>query len=285
VDDELLAVAEHALDLVADLYLETARLLNEPHASVPDSAAEAAFELNYACSLSTESALVLIRKHHVWDADILARSVVEGSLKYFYLLLAAPDEMQARATEFFETVPDCQATLRLAKATKLLELLDDRDAPQWAPIREVIEIDSPAIDRTSGIRGAERRDVQRRWSFAGLVESMAERPGLEATAVLGFQYGMQSHHVHKDSNATGMIYEREERDPVRRNAAVLAHGARIVADLAGMAGVRATLASRVSAASEDSLRNLAARQDDLDSMTKDFELLWRRIEYPHLPHA
>ena len=275
-----MAVAAHALDLVGDLYLQTARLLNDPRPDVPDSAAEAAFELNYACSLSTESALILVGQHRVWDADILARSVVEGSLKFFYLLLAAPDDMQVRATEFFDTVPDCQAAFRLAKANRLLELVDDRGAQEWVPIREVIEIDSPVVDRISAIPSADRREVQRRWSFTGLVEGLAERPGLEATAVLGFQYGMQSHHVHKDSNATGMIYEREERDALRRTAAVLAHGARIVSDLAGMAGVRATLASRVSAADAGSLRDLRVRQDELDSMTKELELLWRRIEYP-----
>jgi hypothetical protein len=43
-------------------------------------------ELLSACARSSESVLLLCAYGQVWDADVISRSVVEGTLKVMYLL-------------------------------------------------------------------------------------------------------------------------------------------------------------------------------------------------------
>ena len=255
------SLAARARQLASAYHVETANLLNSPRPDVPDSAAEAAFELNYSCAVSTDSALLLLVDEHIWDADILARSIVEGTLKSLYLLSADAEGMESRAAEFFETIPGCQAVSRLRKAHRLLEQVEDSNAADWYAVREVVEIDSDAASEMERASRASRQQVQERWSFGGLVEHMAGIKDLQPMAVLGFKYAMQSHLVHKDADGTGWMYARSEKEPSLREAAQAAHGARIVHDLLDMAGIRADMAKVVSARDAVALWELEAQLD------------------------
>jgi len=254
------ALAARARELAADYHLLTANLLNGPLPGVASAGAEAAFELNNACAISTDSALLLVTGMHLWDADILARSIAEGSLKALYILLADGVELETRAHEFFETIPRFQAFVRYRKAEQLLAQVENPDAPEWAGIHETMKLDEEAFRDSQGTSNGERQAIQTRWSFGGLVEQLAALESLQPIAVLGFKYAMQSHSVHKDADGTGWMYTRQELDPLERDAADSAHGARIVHDLLDMATWRAVGAARVSAEDPSALVGLEARK-------------------------
>lgn len=255
----LSGLAASARELAADYHLLTANFLNGPLPGVASSGAEAAFELNNACAISTDSALLLVSDMHVWDADILARSVAEGTLKALYILLADGDELESRAHEFFDTVPRFQAFIRYRRAEQLLAQVDNPNAPEWAGVHETMKLDAEAFRDSQGTSNGERQLIQTRWSFGGLVEQLAALESLQPIAVLGFKYAMQSHSVHKDADGTGWIYARQERDPLERDAADSGHGARIVHDLLDMATWRAAGAARVSSEDPSALVGLEAR--------------------------
>lgn len=280
---DLSAMAAAARAIVSELHLECSSFLNSPVDECPSSAAEAAFELGYACSLSSDSALLLLEAGLVWDADILARSVAEGTLKHLYLLMGTRSEMEERSTEFLGLVADFQSVTRLKRAQRLLELVPDPEAAEWAPIREVVDIDFAPAQRGLKFNRSTRKRIEARWSYGGLVEHFAGIPGLEPAVVLGYIYGMQSHLVHKDSNATGMMYERDSRDPLRRDSAMLAHGARIVGDLLIMALGRTGTAAGVSSLPRDGLAAVQSRAAALQCELAQATALWHSIEYPGQP--
>lgn len=253
------ALAASARELAADYHLLTANLLNSYLPGVASAGAQAAFELNNACATSTDSALLLVADMHVWDADILARSVAEGSLKTLYILLADGVELETRAHEFFETIPRFQAFVRYRKAEQLLARVEDPSAPEWAGVHETMKLDAEAFRNSEGTSNGERQAIQARWSFGGLVEQLAALESLQPIAVLGFKYALQSHSVHKDADGIGWMYARQELDPRERDAADSKHGARIVHDLLDMATWRAVGAARVSTEDSSALVGLEAR--------------------------
>lgn len=75
-------------------------------------------QLSIDCHLSSESVLLLVRASKEWDAEIVARSVVEGTLKYCYMLEGTESETEQRATEFWDTLPSYVAARRSDRAKK-----------------------------------------------------------------------------------------------------------------------------------------------------------------------
>lgn len=57
------------------------------------------------CHLTSESVLILLMEGKEWDADILCRSILEGSFKYIYMLLGSPEEVVKKVEEYWLILP------------------------------------------------------------------------------------------------------------------------------------------------------------------------------------
>src|SRR5579864_8176641 len=56
--------------------------------------------LALSCHSTSESTLFLVSAHRYWDAEILLRSVLEGTYKYIYLTMGEPAEREQRAHDY-----------------------------------------------------------------------------------------------------------------------------------------------------------------------------------------
>src|SRR2546421_265814 len=65
----------------------------------------AAAQLFIDCHLSSESVLLLIQGQKEWDADLVVRAVMEGSIKFTYMLHGGADEISKKVVEFWDTLP------------------------------------------------------------------------------------------------------------------------------------------------------------------------------------
>jgi len=63
-------------------------------------------QLQISCHLTSESTLLLILNCKIWDADILLRSVLEGTFKLIFLLKGSNEEQISKAKEYWELLPD-----------------------------------------------------------------------------------------------------------------------------------------------------------------------------------
>ena len=68
-----------------------------------------------ACLRTSGSALILVENGRIWDADLLMRSVTEGSLKVAYLL-SNPELFEVRFNEFSEVLFDIEGIKQHRKA-------------------------------------------------------------------------------------------------------------------------------------------------------------------------
>ncbi len=202
--------------------------------------------LSTSCHLTTDSAILLIQNNSFWDAEILIRSVLEGTCKFLYLCSGTPDERQLKAKEYWEFLPDIAQIRRQARIQTFLDLVDNPLAEQWRPFQEILLPDDEIESLRKTYPRKIRQRLAQRWSLIPLIESLttSETPGYKYLAGLMYSYGISSHLIHQDGDSIGLRWDRQQRDPVRKAAVELAHGARELGDLLTMALLRVNAAYR-----------------------------------------
>lgn len=192
------------------------------------------------CHLSSESVLLLIHEQKEWDADLVSRSIMEGSLKFVYMLHGSPDEVKVKVEEYWNLLPRLFAIKRSERAKRFLEEVDDPHDPQWKPFHELImDAEDITCIREEYTR-KQRQMLEEKWSFHGIckVFSQARDEGLRTFVHLAHGYGMSSHLLHKDADGVGMVWERYRREPEQQVAVKLAHAGRVVYDVCSFASLR-----------------------------------------------
>lgn len=192
------------------------------------------------CHLSSESVLLLIRAQKEWDADLISRSVIEGSLKFVYMLDGSTDEVNVKAHEYWNLLPQFYTIRHSERAKRFLEDVPNPDSPEWQPFYDLIVDDSEIAYIRATFSRQVRQALEEKWSFSGICKSFAksENSGLKMFTHLMHGYGMSSHLLHKDADGIGMVWERNRRDTNRQMAAKLGHSARVVSDICTFSKLR-----------------------------------------------
>lgn len=200
-------------------------------------------QLKISCHLTSESTLLLILNCKVWDADILLRSVLEGTFKLIFLLKGNSEEQKRKAKEYWELLPDIMRLRRHLKASETLEIVDPQNSlPMWRPIRAVMLDDAESASLQKIYPKNERQELSRKWSFSEIVRHFSIDPNKRYSGMgaLGYDYSMKSHLIHQDGDGVGMIWERCRRSSERQAAVESAHAGRIISDICNFGFMRAT---------------------------------------------
>ncbi|MDI3325395.1 DUF5677 domain-containing protein [Pontibacterium granulatum] len=197
-------------------------------------------QLYLSCHFSSESSLILLREGREWDADIISRSVIEGTVKYIYMLQGNDGEKLTRSIEYWERLPNYAAIKRSSRAESFLLDIEESDSLEWQAIRDLVLSDSEIEAYRAGSNTKERKLLEQKWSFSQIIKNYANdsEEGLEYLAHLAHDYGMSSHLIHKDGDGVGMIWERSQREAERLNAVKIAHIAKSISDLCTFSEIR-----------------------------------------------
>ena len=74
--------------------------MDQSCAGLPPLVRFVAAQLFIDCHLSSESVLLLLCAEKEWNADLLVRSVLEGSLKLTYMLRGSQEEAAIKVREY-----------------------------------------------------------------------------------------------------------------------------------------------------------------------------------------
>ena len=193
-------------------------------------------QLLISCQLSSESVLILVVNGKLWDAELVLRSVVEGTFKFVYLCLGSKSEIEAKFSEFSVDLPEINRIKRHKRLSNLLAAIPDPQSNRWKPFRDSLLSAEDLQSLEALYPRALRKAMESRWSFHSIASSFADAPfNLEPFKHLFFQYGMGSHILHQDADGIAVLLERTQRSDERREAIEAAHGARQVSDLSVMA--------------------------------------------------
>jgi len=200
-------------------------------------------QLKISCHLTSESTLLLILNCRVWDADILLRSVLEGTFKLIFLLKGNNEEQRRKAEEYWELLPDIMRLRRHLRASETLKIVDPHSSlSEWRPIREIMLDDAELAILQNKYSKNDRQELSRKWSFTEIVRHLSIDPNKRYSGMgaLGYDYSMKSHLIHQDGDGVGMVWERYGRSTERQATIELAHAARVISDICNFGFMRAT---------------------------------------------
>ncbi|MGY3076972.1 hypothetical protein ACVWZZ_003343 [Bradyrhizobium sp. LM6.10] len=236
--------------------------------------------LSTACLGNSQSVLYLVGGLRLWDAEIVLRSVFEGTIKFAYLL-ESPATFEERCREYSEVLPTISKLRWHMKSDEALEALGGQGEPLYQPFREILlpEAEIEAI-RKQYPREVRQR-VEARWGFTALVAALS-RPG-GAFGGVGraalHSYMVSSHLIHMTDEGVWMPYERDVRKQARRDAVTLGHASRLMSDCLELTFLRAISIRRFLGTSPKDLFEIRSRHEKLfDNLHKAGEQ-FTELEY------
>lgn len=234
-----------------------------------------------ACARSTESALLLIAYGQLWDAEVLVRSVAEGTLKFCYLLQHR-NSFEVRHKEYSHDLWRISLLKDHQKAELFLSALSDPDAPEWKPVRDRLLTQDQRFEITRDYPKAQRRALDSRWGFTGLIGELSRSGDNPFRSFAGFAHGysLASHIHHADYVGTSLPADRDRRTPERRNSIQLAHAARLVTDCFSYLRLRLLTGYRFIS---ENPKPLEKAWEKVDQLYQEFDAAhdaWMTAEYP-----
>jgi hypothetical protein len=208
--------------------------------------------------------LCLVEAEKLWEAEFVTRSLVEGTVKFGYVL-DSRSTFTARCVEYVDTLPEISKLRWHRKAEEALVSFPDRNAPEWRPLREIV-LSEQELQRIQTIYPRElRRAVEGRWGFTAMLAEIS-RPGGAfgpVGASLLHSYSIASHLQHMTFEGVLMPLERDLRSESRRNSIHLAYAARLISDCFHCTFVRVGAILRFLDRPPYSLLEISRRHDPL----------------------
>lgn len=238
-------------------------------------------QLYIDCHLSSESVLLLIREGKVWDADLITRSVMEGSVKFTHLLTGTAEQVYEKVNEYWNVLPVFKRIKHSENAKKLLENIPNPEGPEWQPIWELVISDVEYEQIRMQYNRKDRRALEEKWSFSGIMKSLtkSEPPWITPLVGLMHNYTISSHLVHKDADGVGMVWERNMRDSSRRDAVTIGHAARLVSDICTYANLRLLVLLRACGQETDVVQSLQTKYEELSAALSRANTEFNETEY------
>lgn len=234
-----------------------------------------------ATARATESALLLCAYGQLWDAEVLARSVLEGSLKFAYML-QSPATFQQRHEEYAVHLFSIAVMKDHRKSAELLSVVRDPDHPQWRPIRDRLLSENELAEVGATYDRVHRRELENRWGFTGMVGELSRSgdPLFRSLGGMAHTYSMASHIHHMDMVGASLPLDRDLRSDDRRETIHSAHEGRLISDVLVFLYLRLCVGYRFVGADMAPLAEAKAAIDALAAQCDVAHSTWMDIEYP-----
>lgn len=184
-----------------------------------------------ATARSSESVFLLTAYGQLWDAEMVLRSVIEGTLKFAFLLESRA-EFDGRHTEYGDNLFEIALLKDHQKAKDFLDGAADPSAAEWRPIRERVLPAAEYEELRAKYDKKHRSDLEAKWGFTTLLNAVGRRKdaSFRELSGLAWSYSLMSHLQHADYLGISLPMDRERRAETRRDSMHLAHHARLVND-------------------------------------------------------
>ena len=164
--DVFASIASH---LIGDCFDIAKPYLDNNYTGLPPLARFVSAQLFIDCNLSSKSVLLLIRAQKEWDADLITRAVMEGSLKFTYLLHGTQAEVEDKAKEYWNVLPLFYGVRHSENVKKLYEN-SEAYLPKWRALTD-LKMEKEHIDSVrEKYSRTDRQALEERWSFRAYVK-------------------------------------------------------------------------------------------------------------------
>ena len=182
-------------EYLKELFYKLAPLYKEEHGKNQD----VLVPLFTSLHSTSESILILLLNQAIFDADVLLRTVMEGTIKYCYLMTGTADEKNEKYIEYKVKLTDIDKILDHNKAVEAVNILKEFSKNSTKPFEINVLSDEELSVLTKKYPKKERDALKRKWSYQSLLRSLARLyPEYEAQLGTVSTYSLTSHFCHYD---------------------------------------------------------------------------------------
>lgn len=158
---------------------------------------------------TSESILILLQNQAVFDADILLRSIMEGTVKYCYLMVGNSDEKESKCDEYEHILCEIDRINDHKKAKEAVEVLKTFSQNNTGPFESMILSEEEEAVLSEKYPAKTKNRITNEWSYQALLKALSSDHE-EYKAQLGTlsTYAMICHNCHYDW--TGVSARNEE---------------------------------------------------------------------------
>ena len=236
-------------------------------------------QLCISCHLTSESVLILIGNLKLWDAEILIRSIFEGTIKYLFLSIGNMEERKNKFNEFIKILPDISHLKRHKRITTLLEFANSFPEEEADNFRKLLLSENDFNEYTKKYPKTLIKKIEQKWSFNEMIKEISTAySDYKSLLGFGYIYGMNSHFIHKDGDSINLYLDRFFRNEERQLSIELAHSVREFSDLISMAALRTKVLLSLYNHNSDSIKLIFEKYKDFFGETNIIQKEWRNIE-------
>lgn len=204
-----------ANELINDLFFSLVPLYKEENGDGQD----VVVPLFTALHASSQNILVLLRiQTALHDADILLRTVMEGTIKYCYLMNGTEDERREKHIEYKQVLTEIGQISDHFKAIEAVKILKEFSIDNTSPFEVNILSDKEIQLLQAKYNSKLKTQMHGKWTYQSLLKELASKRE-EYKTLLGTvaTYSLSSHFCHYDwigvsSRAVQFESEYTERD-------------------------------------------------------------------------
>ena len=178
-----------------------------------------------------DAQLLLLQEDRVWDAQMLARPILEAVTKLLFITIAPKSERDIRIREYWNDLSDINS-IRQSEIAKILIQEGSTEAARLPFYKLVLTESEESVLRSKWPK-KRRQELESKWSYIEMtrwLESNINDEFTKTLSPLSHYYRMSSHLLHADESGIGIVIERSQRHEQERNLAIRAHLAMHISD-------------------------------------------------------
>lgn len=265
----LVELQQATLDLLSLLRDDIANTF-AAHKQKP-SRADQTLRLLFRYLMDRCNAVLFLASHsYAWDAEIVLRSFYETAAKILFISFSPEDVKDRLMTEFWNDLGAVANRRQSRKASYTEALHRAHSGEVAAEIFRSLQ-DEQKFATASDKSRADRKIIEKKWSFTGLIESLNEvlPGGAEVNnRVFLHSYGLASHLLHADHRALDLMLDRSMRPKNELRQLEAAHGCRIHSDLAHLGFLCVLGLRRHFGIKDDKIGGLKDALERVEKLTK-----------------
>jgi|GEM_PF-1123756 len=190
-------------------------LIYETRDSHPELSAFSLKHFSY-CIERINSILLLLQHNSLWDAEIVARPLIECSVRLCYVCYAPTGSQIDLIQEYDRSLYEINRLEQSERAKKSAASEYSYDGSDVDPNPSILSEDAENHLRSLWPKST-RKALKQKWSFSEMVRQIDiwTKPYFKRELFSGFiySYGIGSHLIHADESGMGLVQNRNQKEP------------------------------------------------------------------------
>lgn len=216
----------------ADFFIEIAEHVKP---SSPKFIAICEDQFNFMAGRSN-AVVTLLKEGAYWDAQILARPIIESAVKICFLSISPEEQRSALCEEYKDVLSVINTLKQHDKARKSIDAIPNEEHPT---LHALLLSNEQLENLREKYPKEQRKEVEMRWGFTRMVvtidQHLEQLFGIRPFAALLHTYGFSSHLIHADETGLGAIRARNQLEEPRLSEITKSHSFALLDAVAGSA--------------------------------------------------